>query len=134
MSYLTDTKELLPKARALIIEHQRGSISLVQRHLRIGYNAASELLEALEAEGVVGPVGSEGEYGQKVLVPKGENPPMAKTTAERQEAYRARRAMLEGAKEVRGIYLPEPLHAELKEYAKNLAARARKTEQSGEKS
>ena len=50
MSYLTNTTALLPKARAIVTEHQRGSVSLVQRHLRIGYNAASELLEMLEAD------------------------------------------------------------------------------------
>lgn len=45
----------------------------------------------------------------------------AKTTAERQEAFRARRAMLEGATEVRGIYLRPELHSMLKQIAKQLA-------------
>ena len=58
----------LSKARALVIEHQRGSISLVQRHLRIGYNKAAALLETLEKEGVVGPMLENG--GRVVLVPK----------------------------------------------------------------
>ena len=39
--------ELLVKARAVVCEHRRGSISLVQRHLRIGYNHAAQLLEQL---------------------------------------------------------------------------------------
>lgn len=69
MSLLTDTKAMLPKARALVIEHQRGSISLVQRYLQIGYNAASELLEMLEREGTVGPI--EGAGGRKVLIERG---------------------------------------------------------------
>lgn len=43
----------------------------------------------------------------------------AQTTKERQEALRARRLML-GMTEVRGIYLPPELHAELKEYVRKL--------------
>jgi hypothetical protein len=49
----------------------------------------------------------------------GENPPMAQTSKEKQEAFRARQAML-GLKEVRGIYLPESLHPVLKEQAQKL--------------
>jgi acetyl/propionyl-CoA carboxylase alpha subunit len=44
---------------------------------------------------------------------------MAQTNKERQEALRARRAML-GMTEVRGIYLPPDLHASLKEHAAKL--------------
>lgn len=44
----------------------------------------------------------------------------AKTAKERQETFRARRAMLEGAQEVRGIFLPQALHAQIKEAAKKL--------------
>lgn len=88
MSYLVDTAALLPRARALVIEHQRGSVSLVQRHLQIGYNAASELLELLQADGVVGAVGSAGEYGRAVLIAPGQNAAMAKTPAERQADFK----------------------------------------------
>lgn len=45
-----------------------------------------------------------------------QNVPMAQTTAQRQEALRAKRAML-GMTEVRGVYLPPELHAELKKAA-----------------
>lgn len=45
----------------------------------------------------------------------------AQSTKERQEALRARRAML-GMSEVRGIYLPADDHAKLKRYAKRLQA------------
>lgn len=50
-----------------------------------------------------------------------ENPPMAQSSKEKQEAFRARQAML-GLKEVRGIYLPESLHPKLKELAQKLLA------------
>ena len=58
--------ELLVKARAIVCEHRRGSISLVQRHLRIGYNQAAKLLEQLERDGVIGPYETNG--ARKVLV------------------------------------------------------------------
>jgi S-DNA-T family DNA segregation ATPase FtsK/SpoIIIE len=58
--------ELLVKARAVVCEHRRGSISLVQRHLRIGYNHAARLLEQLERDGVIEPCGNNG--ARKVLV------------------------------------------------------------------
>lgn len=61
-----------------------------------------------------------------------ENERMAQTNKERQEAFRARRAMLEGATEVRGIFLPPELHAALKAYAKKLSATGgRKSELDG---
>lgn len=44
---------LLAEARRVVIENRRASISLVQRHLRIGYNRAASLLDALEERGVV---------------------------------------------------------------------------------
>lgn len=50
----------------------------------------------------------------------------AQSTKERQEAFRARRALLDGATEVRGIFLPPELHQALKEAAKKLAAAHKK--------
>lgn len=49
---------------------------------------------------------------------------------EKQANFRARRAMLDGAKEVRGIYLPEALHKPLKELAAKMAEKAAKEAQS----
>jgi hypothetical protein len=51
-----------------------------------------------------------------------ENPTMPQSTKERQEALRARRLML-GMTEVRGIFLPPELHAELKKEAARLRKR-----------
>ena len=47
------------------------------------------------------------------------NGAMPQTTKERQESLRARRA-IEGMTEVRGIYLPPELHAEVKQIAKKM--------------
>jgi DNA segregation ATPase FtsK/SpoIIIE-like protein len=52
--------ERLAEARRLVLEHRRASISLVQRHMRIGYNAAARLMEALEKEGTVSPMNTTG--------------------------------------------------------------------------
>jgi hypothetical protein len=51
--------------------------------------------------------------------PPRQNAAMAQTSKEKQEAFRARQAML-GLKEVRGIYLPEELHAAIKEEARKV--------------
>ena len=48
-----------------------------------------------------------------------QNPPMAQSSKEKQEAFRARQAML-GHTEVRGIYAPPALHAAIKEAARKL--------------
>jgi DNA segregation ATPase FtsK/SpoIIIE-like protein len=47
--------ELLPNAINLLLQEKRASISLLQRKLRIGYTRASQLIEILEENGVVGP-------------------------------------------------------------------------------
>ncbi|WP_308494673.1 DNA translocase FtsK [Duganella lactea] len=50
---------LYEQAVAVVQTNRRASISLVQRHLRIGYNRAARLLEAMEGS-VVGPMQSNG--------------------------------------------------------------------------
>jgi len=66
----TDEDDLFPMARDLVISQGRASISMVQRHLRIGYNRAAHLLESLEYAGVVSAMDSSG--ARKVLVQQGE--------------------------------------------------------------
>ena len=51
---------LYDQAVEVVRTQQRASISLVQRHLRIGYNRAGNLLEAMEALGVVSSMASNG--------------------------------------------------------------------------
>lgn len=48
-----DVDPLLDEAITLVKQHNRASISLVQRHLRIGYNRAARLIEQMEEQGVV---------------------------------------------------------------------------------
>lgn len=49
----------------IVIAHKRASISLVQRHLQIGYNRAARLLYRMEKEGLVSPMKSDG--GRELL-------------------------------------------------------------------
>ena len=55
------------QAVQVVLKNRRASISLVQRHLRIGYNRAARLLEQMENSGVVSPMQSNG--NREILVP-----------------------------------------------------------------
>ena len=55
-----DDEELYEQAVTVVLDNQKASISLVQRHLRIGYNQAARLLEKMEANGVVSPMQGDG--------------------------------------------------------------------------
>ncbi len=61
---------LYDQAVDIVIKNRRASISLVQRHLRIGYNRAARLLEQMERSGVVSVMGSNG--NREVLAPNQE--------------------------------------------------------------
>jgi len=56
------------QAVQIVLQNRRASISLVQRHLRIGYNRAARLLEQMERAGLVSPMASNG--NRDILVPK----------------------------------------------------------------
>ncbi|MFW5901639.1 MAG: DNA translocase FtsK, partial [Thermodesulfobacteriota bacterium] len=58
--------ERYDEAVALVAKTGQASISMVQRHLRIGYNRAARMIEVMEQEGVVGP--SDGVKPREVLV------------------------------------------------------------------
>ncbi|RJG07873.1 DNA translocase FtsK [Noviherbaspirillum cavernae] len=57
------------QAVAVVLKNRRASISLVQRHLRIGYNRAARLLEQMEQSGLVSTMQSNG--NREILVPAG---------------------------------------------------------------
>jgi S-DNA-T family DNA segregation ATPase FtsK/SpoIIIE len=50
-----DFDSLLPDAARLIVTHQQGSTSLIQRKMKLGYNRAGRIMDQLEVLGVVGP-------------------------------------------------------------------------------
>ncbi len=61
---------LYDQAVEVVLKTRRPSISLVQRHLRIGYNRSARLIEQMERSGVVSAMGSNG--NREVLVPQRE--------------------------------------------------------------
>jgi DNA segregation ATPase FtsK/SpoIIIE, S-DNA-T family len=63
----TEHDERYDEAVALVTKTRQASISMIQRHLRIGYNRAARIIEVMEKEGVVGP--SDGVKQREVLVP-----------------------------------------------------------------
>jgi len=58
---------LYDQAVQVVLQNKRASISLVQRHLRIGYNRAARLLEDMEKAGLVSSMGGSG--NREILVP-----------------------------------------------------------------
>lgn len=62
-----ESDAMYDQAVAIVLQHRRASISLVQRHLRIGYNRAARLLEQMERSGIVSPMTSNG--NRDILVP-----------------------------------------------------------------
>jgi len=54
-------------AARLIVMHQQGSTSLIQRKMKLGYNRAGRIIDQLEAAGIVGPF--EGSKAREVLYP-----------------------------------------------------------------
>ena len=51
----------------LIVMHQQGSTSLIQRKLKLGYNRAGRIIDQLEGAGIVGAF--EGSKAREVLIP-----------------------------------------------------------------
>jgi S-DNA-T family DNA segregation ATPase FtsK/SpoIIIE len=62
-----DRDPMFEEAARLIVMHQQGSTSLIQRKLKLGYNRAGRIIDQLEAAGIVGPF--EGSKAREVLYP-----------------------------------------------------------------
>lgn len=63
---LTNRDPMFDEAARLIVTHQQGSTSLIQRRLKLGYNRAGRLIDQLEKAGIVGPF--EGSKARDVLI------------------------------------------------------------------
>lgn len=63
---LSERDALFEDAARLIVAHQQGSTSLIQRKLKLGYNRAGRLIDQLEAAGIVGAF--EGSKAREVLI------------------------------------------------------------------
>lgn len=62
-----DRDALFEDAARVVVVHQQGSTSLIQRKLKVGYNRAGRLIDQLEACNIVGPF--EGSKARQVLLP-----------------------------------------------------------------
>jgi len=62
-----ESDPMYDQAVAIVLQHRRASISLVQRHLRIGYNRAARLLEQMEKSGLVSAMSNNG--NRDIIVP-----------------------------------------------------------------
>lgn len=66
-----ESDALYDQAVEVVLKNRRASISLVQRHLRIGYNRSARLIEAMEKAGLVSAM--DGRGGREVIARKEEN-------------------------------------------------------------
>jgi len=63
----SEKDELFEEAARIIVSHQQGSTSLLQRKLKLGYNRAGRIVDQLEAAGVIGAF--EGSKAREVKIP-----------------------------------------------------------------
>ncbi len=64
--YLQDLDPMFEDAARVIVRHQQGSVSLLQRKLKLGYSRAARIVDQLEEAGIVGP--NDGSKARSVLV------------------------------------------------------------------
>lgn len=64
---LDDLDTNFEEAARIIVQHQQGSTSLIQRRLKLGYNRAGRIMDQLEAAGIVGP--NAGSKAREVYIP-----------------------------------------------------------------
>jgi len=65
-NFLADLDPMFEDAARVIVRHQQGSVSLLQRRLKLGYSRAARIIDQLEQAGIVGQ--SEGSKARDVLV------------------------------------------------------------------
>ncbi len=65
-SFLADMDPMFDEAARVIVRHQQGSVSLLQRRLKLGYSRAARIVDQLEEAGIVGP--SEGSKAREVII------------------------------------------------------------------
>jgi S-DNA-T family DNA segregation ATPase FtsK/SpoIIIE len=64
---LDERDDLFEEAAKILVTHQQGSASLLQRKLKIGYNRAGRIVDQMEASGIIGPF--KGSKAREVLIP-----------------------------------------------------------------
>jgi S-DNA-T family DNA segregation ATPase FtsK/SpoIIIE len=64
--FLSDRDPMFDDAARVIVRHQQGSVSLLQRRLKLGYSRAARIVDQLEEAGIVGP--ADGSKVRAVLV------------------------------------------------------------------
>ncbi|MFA3782497.1 DNA translocase FtsK 4TM domain-containing protein [Melioribacteraceae bacterium 4301-Me] len=64
--YLSELDPMFEEAARIVVRHQQGSVSLLQRRLKLGYSRAARIVDQLEQAGIVGP--SEGSKAREVIV------------------------------------------------------------------
>lgn len=64
---IQDRDALFVEAAKVVVMHQQGSASLLQRKLKLGYNRAGRIVDQLEEAGIIGPF--EGSKARQVLIP-----------------------------------------------------------------
>ena len=65
-SLITDFDPVFQEAARVIVRHQQGSVSLLQRRLKLGYSRAARIVDQLEEAGIVGP--NDGSKARQVLI------------------------------------------------------------------
>lgn len=64
--FATDLDPMFEEAARVIVRHQQGSVSLLQRKLKLGYSRAARIVDQLEDAGIVGP--NDGSKARQVLI------------------------------------------------------------------
>lgn len=64
--FMSDLDPMFEEAARVIVRHQQGSVSLLQRRLKLGYSRAARIVDQLEQAGIVG--SSEGSKAREVIV------------------------------------------------------------------